>query len=133
MIFGIGTDIVQVDRMQKLLDEHGSRFAHRVLAEWEWADFEDTAKPAHFLAKRFAAKEATAKALGTGFRYGMSLKHIGVKHTDEGKPVLSLEAKAAELAATRNISAMHISIADEIDYAVAYVILTSESDPSPNV
>ncbi|HEX22459.1 MAG TPA: holo-[acyl-carrier-protein] synthase, partial [Chromatiales bacterium] len=68
MIYGIGTDIVGVSRLQTNLDRYGERFAARILAESEMAAFRQTQSQAHFLAKRFAAKEALVKALGTGFR-----------------------------------------------------------------
>ena len=68
MIFGIGTDIVETQRMQDLLDKHGVKAAHKILSETELVEFEQAVNQAAFLAKRFAAKEATAKAFGTGFR-----------------------------------------------------------------
>ena len=123
MIYGIGTDIVRVARMQKNLDQHGEKFAHRILTEHEQVDFRKTVKPAHFLAKRFAAKEATAKAMGTGFTDGLSLRDIGVGHDALGKPVLEFQGKAALFMAEQAITEAHISLADEEDHAVAFVTL----------
>ena len=71
MIFGIGTDIVSVQRMRRNLGRYGERFARRILSESELEEFRATAKPENFLAKRFAAKEAAAKAMGTGFSGGL--------------------------------------------------------------
>ena len=123
MIFGIGTDIVQVSRMQNNLDKHGLRFARRVLSEAELSDFEKNKYQSAFLAKRFAVKEAAVKALGTGFRDGISMTHITVGHDDLGKPVLTFSDVAKQIAHDKGIDNMHVSIADEKDYAVAYVVL----------
>ena len=95
MIFGIGTDIVRVTRMQRSLERYGQRFAERILAAEELAEFSLEARKAHFLAKRFAAKEAAAKAMGTGFRDGLALRHIAVGHDALGKPQLIFSGKAA--------------------------------------
>lgn len=126
MIHGIGTDIVRVARMQNDLEKFGERFADRILADDEKTEFvriEDVALKARFLAKRFAAKEAAAKALGTGFRDGLGLKHIAVTHDALGKPILAWHGPATELVQRLKIGAGFISIADEQEYAVAYVVL----------
>ncbi len=126
MIFGIGTDIVRVARMQQSLDKHGERFARRILTEHELVGYQRANKPANYLAKRFAAKEATAKAMGTGFRNGLSLKHINVEHDDQGKPLLEFNGLAAEFMKQQGIHEAHISLADEQEYAVAFVTLIKE-------
>jgi len=123
MIYGIGTDIVRIARMQQSLDKHGERFARRILTEHELIGYQQTTKPAHYLAKRFAAKEATAKAMGTGFRNGLSLKHINICHDAQGKPLLEFNGLAAEFVTEQGISEAHVSLADEQDYAVAFVTL----------
>jgi holo-[acyl-carrier protein] synthase len=125
MIFGIGTDLVHIPRMQNLLDKHGDRIAERILSEDEFAEFKLQLKPAAFLAKRFAAKEAAAKALGTGFRDGLSLRHIVVSNNQLGKPELSFEAVGQNLLETLNIDRCLLSLSDDQDYASAYVILES--------
>lgn len=123
MIFGIGTDIVRVDRMRVSIERYGDKFARRILTASEFAEFRASPRRAHFLAKRFAAKEAVAKALGTGFRDGLNLRDIGVTHDVHGKPQLIYSGKAEELRRTLNIGEGHLSIADEHDYAVAFVAL----------
>lgn len=123
-IFGIGTDIVSVDRMRANLDKWGDRFAERMLSATELAEFRDTTRQAHFLAKRFAAKEAAAKALGTGFRDGISLTHISVGHTAAGQPLLNFSDRAHDVVVEQGIQHSHLSIADERDHAVAFVVLT---------
>lgn len=126
MIFGIGTDIVRVDRMQKNIERHGERFAERILTAAELIEFRTEARPAHFLAKRFAAKEAAAKAMGTGFRDGLMLHHIGVTHDQAGKPKLAFTDLAEEFIRRHGITSVHVSLADEQDHAVAFVTLATE-------
>jgi len=126
VIHGIGTDIVRVARMQSNLDQYGTRFAERVLSDAELAEFtqlSNTAVQARFLAKRFAAKEAAAKALGTGFRDGLSLKHPVVAHDAHGKPLLEWHGAGCEFIERFGVGESFLSIADETDYAIAYVIL----------
>lgn len=123
MIFGIGTDIVAVARIQQGLDRHGERFAQRILSEGEFERFQAHGRPAHFLAKRFAAKEAVAKAFGTGFRDGLSLRHIEVVNDAKGRPMLRFAGKAAQLVEDLGIGEAHVSLSDEERYAVAFVTL----------
>lgn len=127
MIFGIGTDLVHIPRMQGLLDKHGDRIAERILSNKEFAEFKLQLKPAAFLAKRFAAKEAAAKALGTGFRDGLSLRHIEVSNNRLGKPELSFLAVGQTLLEELNIGRCLLSLSDDNDYASAYVILETAS------
>ena len=124
MIFGIGTDIVSVERMRNNLEKYGSRFAQRILTDEEMAEYNKVVSQANFLAKRFAAKEAVVKAMGTGFRNGVSLHHISVGHNTLGKPILNFTDKAEEFIKTENIMFSHISLADEHEYAVAFVTLS---------
>ena len=123
MIHGIGTDIVQVSRLETSLARHGERFAERILSELEYDAFSTQAQPAYFLAKRYAAKEAAAKAFGTGFRDGLSLRHIIVANEDNGRPTLRFVEKAQKLVDQFNIGESHLSLSDEKDYAIAFVIL----------
>ncbi|MGE0080634.1 MAG: holo-ACP synthase [Thiohalomonadaceae bacterium] len=123
MILGIGTDIVRIARMEASLARHGERFAERLLAPEEMAEFRASAKPAAFLAKRFAAKEAVAKAMGTGFRDGLSLRHIAVAHEPKGRPYLVFTGRAAEMLEALGAGECHLSLADEQDMAIAFVTL----------
>ena len=126
MIFGIGTDIVDITRMQGNLDKHGDKFARRILTEKEFTEFETKNKKASFLAKRFAAKEAAVKAMGTGFSQGISLHHVGVVNDSAGKPILEFLDVAERFLKENNIKESHLSLADERDYAVAFVTLVLE-------
>ena len=123
MIFGVGTDIVSIPRMQTLLDKQGDKIAKRILSETELVSFKKAVKPAAFLAKRFSAKEATAKALGTGFRDGLSLSHISVQNNQLGRPELIFEHRANELLSELKIGRSFLSLSDEEQYASAYVTL----------
>ena len=123
MIYGIGTDIVRIQRMTKNLDRYGERFAQRLLTEAELVTFRKSSTQAQFLSKRFAAKEAVAKALGTGFRGGLSLCDIGVSNDALGKPMLDFSPRAWEKLQAVGVGATHLSLSDEQEYAIAYVIL----------
>jgi len=122
MIVGIGTDIAAVARLQGLYDRHGQAALERLLAPAELAEFERAPDKGRFLAKRFAAKEAFAKALGTGLRPPALLPNIAIGHDALGKPVLEFAPELAALVAQRGLIA-HLSISDEREYAVAFVVL----------
>ena len=123
MIFGIGVDIVQIERIAAGIRRFGDRLAHRVLTNSEFDEYCGQSRPAAFLAKRFAAKEAVAKALGHGFRNGVTLRQIGIGHDDYGKPALEYYGAAHNLKEHLGISDSYISLADEKCYAIAYVVL----------
>ena len=86
MIFGIGTDVVRLERIQRLYDKYGERFAERLLLPEEAAAFRGQARPVRFLAMRFAAKEAIVKAMGTGLAHGMWIRDTGVVPNAWGRP-----------------------------------------------
>lgn len=123
MIFGIGTDIVRVVRMEKNLQRFGDRFPRRILTEQELDDYKKEKKQAHFLARRFAAKEAAVKAMGMGFSGGLGWRQIGVNHDARGKPLLEFTGFALEFIKEKGITDSHVSLADEDEYAVAVVTL----------
>ncbi len=123
MIFGIGTDIVSVSRMQSALQRHGDRFAERILAATELQEYRESGKPAQFLAKRFAAKEAAAKAFGTGFRHGLAMHDFIVTHDELGKPLLQFAGPAEEFCRKQGVGESFVSISDEKEHAVAFVTL----------
>lgn len=123
MIYGIGTDLVEPSRIARLLEKYGERFAKRLLTNEEWPEYLNSGQPAMFLAKRFAAKEALSKAIGTGFRYPVSLSHIGVTHDHLGKPSFALHPALSTLVTKEGITGHHLSISDELNLACAFVIL----------
>jgi holo-[acyl-carrier protein] synthase len=123
MIYGIGTDIVEVSRIEQSLARFGAAFAQRILNEREWEGYAQSQTQARFLAKRFAAKEAFAKALGTGLRAPATLQNIGITHDALGKPMLELAAELQVLLDEQGIDRQHLSISDEKALAVAFVVL----------
>ncbi|NOT14904.1 MAG: holo-ACP synthase [Methylotenera sp.] len=123
MIYGIGTDIVEVGRIETSITKFGDDFAKRILAESELASYAKSNIKARFLAKRFAAKEAFSKAMGTGLRAPVLLENIAVTHDDLGKPILVLAPELKALMQAKNISVAHISISDEKNLAAAFVVL----------
>jgi holo-[acyl-carrier protein] synthase len=123
MIFGIGTDIVEVSRIEDSLARFGDAFAQRILTEQEWLSFQRSKTQARFLAKRFAAKEAFAKALGTGLREPATFQNIGVTHDDLGKPVLDLAPVLQAFLDKKGIVQQHLSVSDEKALAAAFVVL----------
>lgn len=123
MIIGIGSDIARVVRFDAAMARHGARFAKRLLGDDEQQLFARHANPAAFLAKRFAGKEAFVKALGLGFRRGIEWGDIQVLNDALGKPVLRLSGKAADQARLAGVKSSHVTLSDEAEYAVAFVIL----------
>lgn len=122
MIVGIGTDIVAVARLRGMWERHGDKALDKLLAPDELDDFARAADKGRFLAKRFAAKEAFAKAFGTGVRPPVLLPAIAVGHDELGKPKFNFHGQLAEIVENRRLTA-HLSISDEAEYAVAYVLL----------
>lgn len=123
-IIGIGTDIVEIARIAQLLERHPERFAGRILHPNELEHFTDQANKASWLAKRFATKEAVAKALGTGIGKDVQLQEIETTHDERGKPVLQLHGTTLATAESLGMTAAELSVADERTHAVAFVILT---------
>ena len=123
MIIGIGIDLVEAKRIQKLLDEYADRFAARVLNSEEREYYERSSRPMWFLANRFAAKEALSKALGTGLRYPVTLHSIGVISTEIGRPEFSYSEPLKSYLESRNVTNAHLSITHEKGLVCAVVVL----------
>ncbi len=123
MIYGIGTDIVEVARIEASIAQFGDDFAKRILAQSELASYIESQIKPRFLAKRFAAKEAFSKALGTGLRAPATFQNIAVSHDDLGKPMLLLAPELQRFLNSKNITKTHISISDEKNLAAAFVVL----------
>ena len=126
MIFGIGTDIVEYARIESMWTRYGLRFARRILSEREFSGLESNSHPARLLAKRFAAKEAFAKAVGSGLRDPVSLRRISITHDGLGKPVLQFDEVLRTHLAQLGITGHHLSISDERSMIVAFVVLESD-------
>ncbi len=123
MIYGIGIDVIEPRRVARLMDKYGERFARRVLTPLEWPGYLKTPRPTLFLANRFAAKEAFSKAMGTGFRYPVTLQCISVVQSRSGKPGLAFHPNLEELVKDRGIVGHHLTISDEANLACACVVL----------
>ncbi|HEM8209274.1 TPA: holo-ACP synthase [Providencia rettgeri] len=124
-IVGLGIDIVEIARIESMIERTGDSLAKRILTEAELVQYQQQSKPARFLAKRFAVKEAAAKALGTGIRNGLAFNQFEVTNDKLGKPLLSLSDEALTLANCIHATHFHVSITDERHYAVATVIIES--------
>ncbi|MEC5343015.1 holo-ACP synthase [Brenneria populi] len=124
-ILGLGTDIVEIARIESVVKRSGERLARRILTENEWGQYQRHQQPVRFLAKRFAVKEAAAKALGTGIRNGLAFTQFEVFNDELGKPCLRFFARASELAALMGVKHVHVTLADERRYACATVIIES--------
>jgi len=128
-IIGIGTDIVEISRIAKMSDNTRERLARRVLTKDEYKRFVTMSQVSFnnatsYLAKRWAGKEATAKALGTGIANGVSFQHIEIVTLASGQPTLILSNRALEVAQSKKAKHWHISLADEKRYATAFVTLS---------
>ena len=122
-IYGVGLDIVEINRMNRSIENFGDAFARKILHDDEFSEYQSHKNKERFLAKRFAAKEAFAKALGTGIVEGVTLPRIQVKNDERGKPYLVLHDSTREKIELLGINRVHLSISDEKEYAIAQVLL----------
>lgn len=128
MILGVGTDIVAIGRIRDALARFGPRLAGRILTAGELTLYHGDSCPAAFLAKRFAAKEAAAKAFGTGFRKGLQLHDIEVIRHQDRAPALRFHGTGAAWCRDRGVIRAHLSLADEQEYATAFVVLEGATE-----
>jgi holo-[acyl-carrier protein] synthase len=126
VILGIGTDLVEIGRIELALERWGERFARRILVPRELDRFAVHRKPAAYLAKRFAAKEAFSKAVGTGIRNPVNWHNISVVNHASGRPYLELSAPLAAFVRGRGVLAVHVSLTDERGMAAAFVVLEGD-------
>lgn len=123
MMVGIGTDLVQIPRMERAITRFGARFLDRLFTPEEQAHCGAMARPAACYAKRFAAKEALVKALGTGFRDGIWFTDITVHNDASGRPALRTSGACAAVLTALGAVRLHLSLSDEQDMAVAFVVV----------
>ena len=126
MIYGIGTDIVSIERVQTIINKNRDGFINRVLTEHERALFANKADSAAFCAKRFAAKEAFSKALGTGIGRVVSFQDLTVRSNENGKPYFMPSEKLRLYLKDKDIQQGHLSISDESQNALAFVVLEAK-------
>ncbi|MGB2102601.1 MAG: holo-ACP synthase [Porticoccaceae bacterium] len=124
MTIAVGTDIVDIKRIAETLERQGDKFVQRILTESEVSEYRARGNSVAFLAKRFAAKEAIAKALGTGIGRGISFQHMVISNNAEGAPLVELQENAAERLKQLCGCKVLLSLSDEKNYALAYVAIT---------
>ena len=123
-VVGIGTDIVEIKRLEQMSERVLNNLAKRLLTPTELEKFESLKFKLPYLAKRWAGKEAVAKALGTGIAAGVSFQHIEIQTLDSGQPLLVLTDQAKLTAKALGANNWHISLSDEKEYAVAFAVLS---------
>lgn len=123
-VVGIGTDIIEIQRLENMTENALERLALRILTPTEYNHYQNLKFNIPYLAKRWAGKEATAKALGTGIAAGVSFQHIEIKSLDSGQPQLVLSDEALSIATALKAETWHISLSDEKEYATAFVVLS---------
>lgn len=123
MIFGVGTDIVELVRVQQTYERFGERFVERLLMPEERERFEASRQPVRFLAMRFAGKEAAVKAMGTGFRHGMWIRDVGVLNNDWGRPYLIFSERGRAVCERLGIGEGHVSLTDDGGLVVAFAVV----------
>jgi holo-[acyl-carrier protein] synthase len=124
MIVGIGTDICEISRIERIIKRQ-DKFIERVLTTQEQAEFFRRKHSAAFLASRFAAKEAALKALGTGLANGIRWQDLNISNLSSGQPILALSGRAEEIAQQKGVASIHLTLSDEQNYAVAFVVMES--------
>jgi holo-[acyl-carrier protein] synthase len=123
VIFGIGTDVVRLDRVEATLAQFGEHFVRRLLLPEEEAQYRNQRRKARFLAMRFAGKEAVVKAMGTGFRHGMWIRDVGIVADSRGKPEIVYSERGRALCRSMGIGEGHVSLTDEAGVVVAFAVL----------
>ena len=129
MIIGIGNDMIDIRRIEKTIERHGDRFLDRVFTEMERVKSDRRVNRAASYAKRFAAKEACAKALGTGLNHGVFWRDMGVVNLPSGQPTMTLTGGAAErlqsLVPENHVAQIHLTITDDFPLAQAFVLISA--------
>jgi holo-[acyl-carrier protein] synthase len=126
MIFGIGTDILEFSRIQSTFERFGEHFVDRLLMEEERLLYEKSKQPLRFLAMRFAGKEATVKAMGTGFAHGMWLRDVGIISDPRGKPLIIWSGRGNKVCDELGIGEGHISLSDDAGLILAFAVVMNK-------
>ena len=122
MIFGIGLDIIEINRIKKSLEKYSTRFENKVFTDREIDYCQSQADPGKHFAARFAVKEAVSKSLGTGITRDVGFKDIEVVNQDSGKPIVKMGGRGKILFEKLNLKSIHISISHDRNYAIAHAI-----------
>lgn len=130
MVFGVGTDIVQVSRIERVWQRFGERFAERLLLDEERELFAVSKRPVRFLSMRFAIKEAVVKAMGTGFAHGMWVRDVGMVPNDWRRPQIIYSARGRRMCERLGIGDGHVSVTDEGGLVLAVAVLMNANGPA---
>jgi len=122
VIFGVGTDIVEIARMQQTYDRFGERFVERLLMPEERALFASSKWPVRFLAMRFAGKEATVKAMGTGFAHGVWIRDVGIINNEWGRPLVIFSERGLRVCRELGVGESHVSLTDDAGLVMAFAV-----------
>ena len=123
MIFGVGTDILELSRIQATYERFGEHFVQRILMEEELELFRRSKQPVRFLAMRFAGKEATVKAMGTGFAHGVWLRDVGITSNAWGRPLVIWSERGQRVCDRLGIGAGHVSLTDDAGLIAAFAVV----------
>lgn len=123
MIFGIGVDVLELERVHRTLERFGARFTNHLLMPQEREQLARTRRPERFIAMRFAAKEAIVKAMGTGFAHGMWIRDVGVVQNSWGKPEVVFSARGEQVRRALGVGDAHVTLTDEAGLVVAVAVL----------
>ncbi len=129
MIFGIGIDVLKVDRVERVYGKHGERFVDHLLMPQERAQLLRSSRPVRFLAMRFAAKEAIVKGMGTGFAHGVWIRDIGIWQNDWGKPEIVYSARGALVRDRLGVGEGHVTLTAAAGLVVAVAVLMRRTPP----
>lgn len=123
MIYGVGTDILELSRVQQTYDRFGDHFVDRLLMKEERKQFSRVKWPVRYLAMRFAAKEATVKAMGTGFRHGMWIRDVGIVNNDWGRPEIIWSVRGQRVCRDLGINGGHVTLSDDAGLIIAFAVV----------
>ncbi len=127
MIFGVGTDILELARIQETYNRFGEHFVHRILMDEEREPFRRSKWPVRFLAMHFAAKEATVKAMGTGFSHGMWIRDVGIVNNNWGRPEIIWSGRGQDVCDELGIGGGHVSLSDDAGLILAFAVVMQAS------
>ncbi|MBT8103104.1 MAG: holo-ACP synthase [Gammaproteobacteria bacterium] len=130
MIFGVGTDIVELSRVQGIYDRFGEHFVRRILMQQEIELFRVSKQPVRFLAMRFAGKEATVKAMGTGFAHGVWLRDVGILNNDWGRPIVTWSERGRRVCDRLGVGDGHVSLTDDAGLVLAFAVVEKANEPT---
>jgi len=125
MIFGVGTDVVEMSRIQATYERFGEHFVNRILMAEELELYRRSKQPVRFLAMRFAGKEATVKAMGTGFAHGVWLRDVGITNNKWGRPLVILSERGQRVCERLGIGNAHVSLTDDAGLVIAFAVVES--------